>query len=150
MYFQLGVTRKLAGGPDAPYQWMQEMTVVAADSGLGRVPEVLATVKLPAQATLGGGGIAIADNRIYVPTVAGVAVIGVVPGSNASPPVRRGLNVFAGPYPHPVAPGPGSIPAVNPDDPYPLMLRKPGAPDTFRSLTEGGPVGVLPDGVVPD
>jgi hypothetical protein len=150
MLFQLGVTRKIAGVNGPTYQWMQEVTVVALDAGLSRVPEVLATVKIPAQGSLGGGGVAIADGTLYIPTVAGVAIAKVVPGSNASLPVRRGLNVFAGPYPAPVAPGaePG-MPSASADDPYPLMLRKPGAPETFRSLTEGGIPGVLPDGTIP-
>lgn len=152
MLFQLGVVRKFAGGPDTPYQWVQEVTVAAMDSGIGRVPTVLATVELPAQGSLGGGGLAIADGTLFVPTVKGVAIARVVPNSNASPPVRRGLNVFAGPYPEPVSPGPTALVLVNPDDPYPLMLRKPGVPDTFRSLSEGGLQGAFPDteGVVPE
>lgn len=150
MLFQTGVTRKAAGVNGPGYQWVQEVTVVDMDVGLARVPTVLATLKLPAQGSLGGGGVAIADGTVYVPTVKGLAIARVVPGSNASAPVRRGLNVFAGPYPEPLAPGGlGSYPAANPEDPYPLMFRKPGAPEFFRSLTDGGPQGVLPDGTLP-
>ncbi|MGH7899572.1 MAG: hypothetical protein ACREQQ_16585, partial [Candidatus Binatia bacterium] len=59
-----------------------------------------------------------------VPTTKGIAVVGIVPGSNASPPKTNGLNLFAGPYPQPVAPGAvgGGLPAVDVYGPYPLLL----------------------------
>jgi hypothetical protein len=76
----------------------------------GGVPTLLATVNLPGE-WVGGGGPAIADGRIFVPMMNGVAMIEVVPGSNASPPVARGNDIFAGPYPAPVSP---TAPASSP------------------------------------
>ncbi|MGH7859822.1 MAG: PQQ-binding-like beta-propeller repeat protein, partial [Candidatus Binatia bacterium] len=122
MLFQLGITRKTAG--DYPYEFVREIQVVPVWNDTLAAPVALATVKLPAQGTLGGGGVAIAKGRIYVPTTEGIAVVAVVPGSNASPPIRRGNEIFAGPYPHPMSPALATLPPVDPDHPYPLLLDK--------------------------
>ena len=104
-------------------RFLTEMNVVRMDNGASRVPEHLATVELSAQPTLGGGGAAIVDGTIYVPTVQGVDVVRVVAGSGASVPVPNGNNVFLGPYPVPLAPG-SAIPyvVVDLENPYPLLL----------------------------
>jgi outer membrane protein assembly factor BamB len=76
----------------------------AASVPNGGVPTVLATVQLPGE-FIGGCGPAIADGRIFVPTQTGVSMITVVPGSNSSPPVMHGNDVFQGPYPFEVSEG---------------------------------------------
>jgi len=130
MLFQLGSTQKPAVG-DYPYEFVRELQIVAMDSELYASPAVLATVDLTApdglraQPTLGGGGPAIVDGRIYVPTTVGIVVIGHEPGSlNASPPRTSGMNIFAGPYTQPVAPGAlgGGVQPIDKDNPYPLLL----------------------------
>jgi hypothetical protein len=122
------------GTTDYPYTSVHEIQVAPMYSDLYPSPKLLATVQLPAQPTLGGGGPAIVDGRIYVPTVAGIAVVGIAPGSNASQPIIRGsertlhangLVGFAGPYPEPIAPGgvDATLPPVDTaHPPYPLML----------------------------
>lgn len=131
MLFQLAGTVKPPAG-DYPYSFVREIQIVDMDAHDYANPRdavvngggILATVQLPDQPSLGGGGIAIVNGRIYVPTTKGIAVVGVVPGSNFSPPQINGNNIFAGPYSEPIAPGAagGGLPVVDPFDPYPLLL----------------------------
>ena len=122
MLFQLGQNRKLGTDSVLLYQYVREIQVVPVWNDLQTAPVPLATVSLPAQPTLGGGGLAIARGKIYVPTTQGIAVVAVRHGSNASLPRVQGNEIFAGPYPHPMAPAPGSLPVVDPEQPYPLLL----------------------------
>jgi hypothetical protein len=126
MLFQLGVTRKAPPTYPSvlPYEVVRELQVVPVWNDLKAAPVPLATVTLPVQASLGGGGVAIAKGKIYAPTGSGIVVIAVRPGSNASPPKTQGNEIFAGPYPQPMAPNAGSLPRVDPAAPYPLMLDK--------------------------
>ena len=134
MLFQISAYRTIPG-QKVGYRFFREVHVVSAESGINRVPDVLATVVLPTQGSLGGGGLAISDSKVYVPIVGGVAEVAVVEGSNASPPRRYDLNVFAGPYPSPIAPGGvDGAPTVNPDDPYPLMLENPNPTKIVESI----------------
>ncbi|MGH7819496.1 MAG: hypothetical protein ACREQ9_06975, partial [Candidatus Binatia bacterium] len=84
MYFQMSNTK---------------LQVVKADDGA-----VLATVPLEQGPTGGGGVNVLPDGRILVPSNGGVALVEVVSGSNASPPMTTGSNMFAGPYRIPVSP----------------------------------------------
>lgn len=97
-----------------------------ADAGSGKVPTLLATVALKASSTQGGGGPSVAAGRIHVPTMQGVDVIEIVPlapGEKApSPPQRSGSNLFAGPYPAPLAPTLSTPIVVDPNDPYPAII----------------------------
>jgi outer membrane protein assembly factor BamB len=97
------------------YGIVKELEVVKVDTG-----ELLATLALPAQPSLGGGGVAIVDGKLYIPTIQGVAIAEVVDGSNGAAPVPHGNNIFLGPYPLPIAPG--ALAHIDPTDPYPLML----------------------------
>jgi hypothetical protein len=129
--FQIAGTVKPAAG-DYPYTFVREIQVVDMDAHNYANPRdsdivgggIKATVQLPDQPSLGGGGVAIVNGRIYVPTTKGIAVVGLVPGSDASPPQVNGNNIFAGPYPEPIAPGAagGGLNAVDLYDPYPLLL----------------------------
>jgi outer membrane protein assembly factor BamB len=147
LLFQLGVTRrnsKPAGsetvpnlpqdqGPDMPYQTKKELVVARMANEYTTTPELLAHVDLPFQPSLGGGGPAIVNGKVYLPTIGGVVELGVVPGSNQSPPLKQGSEVFAGPYPQPVAPGAETVGPLHPtapypftdEHPYPLMIDKP-------------------------
>jgi outer membrane protein assembly factor BamB len=125
MYFQAGHTGRIVGG-----QLKHYLQVVAADGGVDRKPELLASIELPAAATQGGGGLAVADGTLYVPvqsttasSLNGIAVVKAAAGGPHSPPVRIGTDTFKGPYPEPIAPGlPGTLlPPVDPTNPYPLF-----------------------------
>jgi outer membrane protein assembly factor BamB len=79
--------------------------------------ELLATVPLPVAATPGGGGPAIVGSTIYVPVRSGVAIVEVVPGSNASRP-QATATTFNGPYPAPLGTGVEQVMVPMPIDPY--------------------------------
>jgi outer membrane protein assembly factor BamB len=129
MVFQAGVTRRSKSttgteATDYPYDAAKEVQIVERESDVRPAPRVLATVDLPFQPSLGGGGLAIANGKVYVPTIGGVVVLGVVRGSKASPPRTNGRELFAGPYPHPIAPAPVASPYVDEGTPYPMMVDK--------------------------
>ena len=123
MLFQASADKSMPDSPGSGYGIVRELEVVRMDTG-----QLLATLPIQwmgqaIQPTLGGGGPAIVDGKIYIPTIAGIAVAEVVPGSSGAAPVPYGNNLFLGPYPLPIAPGgAGQLPYVNPNDPYPLML----------------------------
>ena len=86
---------------------VQELVVTLTGGEFDPAPHVWAVAELENAATPGGGGPAIVQGRIYVPTVAGIEVltaVGVAQTPETASPRIRGLNTFIGPYPHPVAP----------------------------------------------
>ena len=101
----------------------RELQVVSADAGSGHLPTLLATVALPAAVAEGGGGPAIVDGAIYLPSSAGVVIVSVDP-SASSPPVHHGKDAFHGPYPLPIAAAPPATYVPNPNSPYLDLLKK--------------------------
>lgn len=138
-----GETTPPAGG--LPLASFNEVHVLEADSFNYATPRdsdirgggLFANVVLPAEhdSSPKAGGPAVVRGRIYVPTSKGIDVIGLpaTRGGQASPARIRGSNVFAGPYPEPMAPGAigGGLPLVDLYDPLPLQvdsqLRRQGA-----------------------
>jgi len=103
------VSKGSGEGAAASGMWFQpsgrRLQVMRVDAS---APEVLASVNMPPgiTTTAGGGGPAIVDGAIYVPTSGGIVVIGVdseTPGQ--SPPFESGTNTFSGPFPLPLTPG---------------------------------------------